>query len=163
MFATRKNQEVNQETDSNNELTLKSNIKRFLLVGFSKTALDIALFYLFANVVRVSFFSLPPRTSALFITCPIIMTLAFIFSNYYVYKSSKKKRRTFIPWVITWILNGFVIQGIIIQFVWFILIHIPLISFSLELTNLLSKMFGVGVTMILNFIMNYFIFKKSSL
>lgn len=135
---------------------------RFGIVGASLTLLDLLLYHVLANVVRVSFFDMPSSICAVWLGTPLVITLNFFISHKFVWRSSTSKRRTFVPFFGLNLTTGMVVQPLVINGVLWFFSTVDYVLVSTDLTNIFAKCIAVGVGMILNFFGAKYLFKYNT-
>lgn len=135
---------------------------RFAIVGGSLTVLDLLLYQLLANVLRLSLFGVSPGVSAVWIGVPIVVTINFFVSHRFVWRSAVSKAKTIVPFFGLNLFSGVFVQSAIVG----LLLHL---ASGLEWTighggavNFVAKCIAVGVGMIINFFGARFLFKWDS-
>jgi putative flippase GtrA len=126
---------------------------KFLVIGGINTLLDLALYFVFANLLRI-----PPVTSSILST-GITMCFSFYMNHRYVFSSSKRKRETIIQFFGVTMFNVWLIQSTVISLVLHVLRGYPYFDDKIWTLNLVAKLCGVGVSFVLNFLMYRYIFK----
>lgn len=132
---------------------------RYLLSGATMTLLDLLLYQLFANTLKVSVFGVMPSVSAVWLGTPIVITINFFISHRFVWKSTTSKRKTFVPFFGLNIFSGILLQSIVIA------LFIMAISVFTDnpganpIINLIAKCIAVFVGMIVNFFGSKLLFK----
>lgn len=144
-------------------ISLKNLLKgpgaRYLLSGASMTLLDLLLYQLFANVLKVSLFGVMPSISAVWIGTPIVITINFFISHYFVWKSTTSKRKTFVPFFGLNLFSGILLQSVVITlFIMAISVFVDNPGMN-PIINLAAKCIAVFVGMIVNFFGSKFLFK----
>ena len=134
---------------------LRSHFSRFLIVGCLNTGLDFVLFFLFANVFRIT-----PVVSSLF-SSGVTMIVSFYLNHRYVFQSDKSARQTVVQFVGTTVTTVGGVQSVIIYAVTHM--HVHFFAEHLWIRNLAAKLCGVAVSFILNFIAYRYIFHNEKL
>lgn len=138
---------------------LKGPGTRYLLSGTTMTLLDLFLYQLFANVIKISLFGVPSNISAVWLGTPIVITINFFISHKFVWKSTTSKRKTFIPFFGLNIFSGILLQSIVIA------LFIMALSAFIDnpgtnpVINFTAKCVAVCVGMIVNFFGAKLLFK----
>jgi putative flippase GtrA len=126
---------------------------KFLFIGSINTALDFLLFFLFANIL-----GLYPVLASILST-GLTLIFSFFMNHHFVFNSEHKWRQTLVKFVGITLLNVWLIQSAII----FIVLHsLRSHDYFLEhlwTLNLFSKLCGVSVSMVLNYLGYKSIFK----
>lgn len=135
-------------------LRLHAHFSKFLLVGCLNTLIDFILFFIFANLVGLH------AVQASIISTGITMCVSFYLNHRFVFRSAKKKRHTAIQFLSVTIFNVWVVQSSVIYVVVHALQNNSFFMSHLWTLNLTAKLFGVGVSFILNFIMYRYIFRQ---
>jgi len=129
---------------------------RFFMIGSLNTALDLVLFFIFANLFAIY------AVYASLISTSLVMILSFFLNNTFVFRSSKKKRETVVQFMAITLFNVWIIQSIIIALV----IKYLSIDFLLNhrwFLNIIAKLLAVSLSFILNFVEYRYIFHQKKI
>ncbi|NCC99952.1 MAG: GtrA family protein [Bacteroidia bacterium] len=126
---------------------------KFLIIGSTNTIIDLSLFMIFAN-----FMSIYPVYSSILST-GITLMVSFFLNHHFVFKSQKKRRTTLIAFVGTTLFNVWIIQSTVIFIAYHSLENIVYFDDHIWTLNLVSKLCGVSVSTILNYLSYRKIFK----
>jgi putative flippase GtrA len=134
---------------------------RFLIVGITNTLLDLLIFALLANVLKLT-----PITSNI-ISVSIVVIVSFYLNYYFVWRSKKSKLKTAPQFIAVSLFTGYVIQSGVIWLLikllnsfWIFdtgIFNIP----GADLLNLFAKCCGIAAALVVNFIAYRFIFKSA--
>lgn len=133
---------------------INTHFHRFLLVGSFNTLLDLALFFLLANLLDVH-----PVISSFFSTS-ITMLISFQLNHSFVFNSQKSRMSTIGQFLITTAFNVWLIQSLVISIVISLLHNFPLFYGHEWSINLSAKLLGVTASFILNFLVYRTIFHE---
>lgn len=127
---------------------------KFLVVGTANTGVDFSIYFLLANIFYVF-----PVTASL-VSTGITMCLSFYLNHRFVFESQKRKRHTIVQFFGVTAFNVWVVQSLVIGATLHMLDDISYFSSHIWTLNLVAKMLGIGVSLILNFLMYKYIFHK---
>lgn len=133
---------------------LRAHFGRFLIVGSINTALDIVLYFAFANLL--DFHPVP----ASILSTGLTMCVSFFLNHKFVFRSNKRKRHTLAQFVGVTLFNVWVVQSSVIYLALHTLDNIRYFSDHIWTLNMLAKFCGIAVSFILNFIMYRYIFHQ---
>lgn len=129
-------------------------IVRFLFVGTINTFIDLSLYSIFANLIGAS-----PIFSSLLST-GITLCFSFFMNYYFVFRSSRDKKQSAVLFILTTLFNVWVIQSLVIALSLRILNETTYFVAHKWTLNIVAKLCGVSVSLVLNYIGYRFIFSK---
>jgi putative flippase GtrA len=132
-------------------------LAKFLVVGSFNTVLDLAIFFVLANLIYMN------PVPANILSTGFTMCVSFFLNHRYVFRSRKKKRHTALQFVAVTLFNVWLVQSLIIYLVVRLTEGTHLFSGHAWTLNLFAKLSGVCVSFILNFVLYKYIFHNKPL
>ena len=133
-----------------------TDLVRFLLIGGTNTVIDLALYFVFANLLEIY------PVFASIASTGITLIFSFFMNHHFVFRSNKRRRHTLLNFVLITLFNVWVVQSVVIFLAYHSLENISYFTDHLWTLNLVSKITGVSVSMVLNFLGYNKIFKGVS-
>jgi putative flippase GtrA len=143
---------------------------KFAMVGGSAFLIDFAIFNILAIILHTHGFShIGPLTIEQFsqycsVAC--VTPISYILNKRFTFKSNKRKRDTVIPFIVTTLFTGLVVQERIIDFIVYVVgpwgVNQWWIFQNPNIYRMFAKMAAVGIGMVVNFMCYHFIFKEKT-
>ena len=133
----------------------KSAVK-FLFVGGLNTLVDFILFFIFANLFDIY----APLASVMSTGLTLIMS--FFLNYHFVFRSNKRRRSVAVQFVAITLINVWLVQSSIIGLVVHTFEDTALFVDHIWTLNLIAKLCGVSISLVLNFLGYRYIFKDSN-
>lgn len=132
---------------------------RFAIVGASLTVLDLVLYQLLANVVRISVLGAPAPVGAVWVGTPIVITINFFVSHRFVWRSKTSKARTVVPFFGLNLFSGVLVQSLVITGLVSAASAAGFYESVPGICNLTFKCLAVALGMVINFFGARWLFK----
>lgn len=140
-------------------------LAKFGAIGIFNSVCDFIIFNIISAVLKLTVFGLPTVVFAQIVSATILIPVSFCLNRKFTFKSQKRKRDTFIPFLATNLFTGYIVQTTVIYFVvhilgdlflsnWFIFINNQI------LLNNFGKCWGAAFGMVINFLSYHFIFRS---
>ncbi|MCY1365930.1 GtrA-like protein [compost metagenome] len=131
-------------------------VVKFLFVGSLNTIVDLILFFIFANIFNIY------APVASIISTGLTLIMSFFLNHHFVFRSNKRRRTVAVQFVIITLVNVWLVQSSIIGFVVHSYEHTVMFADHIWTLNLVAKLCGVSVSLVLNFLGYKYIFKDSN-
>lgn len=140
---------------------------KFGAIGALNTCLDFVIFNIVSGILKLSPFGIPTVVFGQICSATILTPFSFFMNRRFTFKSNKRKRDTFVPFVLTNLTTGYIVQTSVIYFVVHILGDQGLSSWWIfagnqVLFNNFGKCWATAIGMCFNFLSYHFIFKTQT-
>ncbi len=134
----------------------KSHFAKFVIVGSLNTGIDLALFFILADLLSIN------ALISNILSTGLTMLLSYALNHKFVFKSTKMHKETVIQFFLATIFNIWIVQTAIIAVVLSLSSNIGFLRSHKWTLNLFAKLCGIGISFILNFVMYRYIFNMQS-